>query len=186
VGPTGPAGSGSSSSSGIALFSASKTASNNYVNSDTADILGYQWSIYLNASRNEAPFTDNTPKMPFTLPTPTSVNSSNPISILNCGNAFSAPLGSQWIVQMEVNYQGGSATNTNYVYIEVRTTNSYALKTTHVVNFGITTGYVVTNTFTVYFAKTTELTFNASALVDAPTGKNYKIQSIQLYFTRIA
>jgi len=87
---------------------------------------------------------------------------------------------------MAVNYQGGTATNTNYVNIEITNTNTYAFKTTHVVNFGITNGYVVSNTFTVFFAKTTELTFKASALVDAPTGKNYKIQSIQLYFTRIA
>jgi hypothetical protein len=60
----------------------------------------------------------------------------------------------------------------------ITNTNTYAFKTTHVVNFGITNGYVVSNTFTVFFAKTTELTFKASALVDAPTGKNYKIQYI--------
>jgi hypothetical protein len=90
------------------------------------------------------------------------------------------------MVEMVVNYQGGSATNTNYVAIEVTNATRYSLVDTHVVNFAITTGYTISNTFTVYFANTTELTFKASALVDAPTGKNYKIQYIQLYFTRIA
>jgi hypothetical protein len=185
AGPAGPAGSGSSSSSGsIALFSASKPASDNVFNSDTPDIIGYQKVIYLNSSRNETPYTNNTPKLPFTLPTPTS--GTNQITILNCGTAFNAPLGSLWMVEMVVNYQGGSATNTNYVAIEVTNATRYSLVDTHVVNFAITTGYTISNTFTVYFANSTELMFKASALVDAPTGKNYKIQYIQLYFTRIA
>ena len=140
--------------------------------------------IGLNYTRNETPFTDNTPLLPFTLSNPGS--GSSQITILDCGTAFNAPIGSVWMIKMLTLYSGGSATNTNYVDIKVINIGSHQYKNTHFVNFAVPGGHNISDSFTVFFAKDTQLMFQASLLFSAPTGKSCKISYMELLFTRLA
>jgi hypothetical protein len=178
----------SGSSSGIGLFSASKTASTSYINDSTPNTIGYQCFTNLIGTKNYASGA-NGPKLPLTIPwyfDPNGSYNNSVITIMDCKDIFNAPVGSVWMVQLEVSYSGGSATDTNYVNLLLDNSGGTSWSNTRLINFGLTGGHLITETFTMYFAQSTRLVFSATTQNAPPTGKNYKIQYTIFTFTRIA
>jgi len=87
---------------------------------------------------------------------------------------------------MQILFGGGTATDTNWVMLQMRIDGSRGWWNDKFVNFGITPGVSVSATFTVYFAKSTTMTFYAATRFAPPSGKNYKVDAVYLTFTRIA
>ncbi len=95
-------------------------------------------------------------------------------------------MGSLWIVELQVLFGSGTATDTNWVIMQMRIDGARGWWNEQFVNFGITPGFSFMATFTVFLARSTMMTFYAATRNAPPAGKNYKIDAVNLTFTRIA
>ena len=120
--------------------------------------------------------------IPFTIP---SSFTNSTITELDCGAAFNPPFGSLWLAEVTVSYNGSTATDTNYVDFGVVNLGAFSFSRTHFVNFSLHT-YMYRDTFTVFFSSSKRLVFRAQTNSMPPTGKNYKISTLNVMFTRIA
>ncbi len=81
-------------------------------------------------------------------------------------------------VEMGGLYDGGTATDTNWVYLIMADEGTQGWFHHHFVNFNIPGGINFRETFTVFFAQITEMTFYAGTRFVPPPGQNYKILSL--------
>ena len=87
---------------------------------------------------------------------------------------------------MTTSYFASTATNTNYVRLYATNYGGGSWTTTQTVNFAISNGPILTETFVMAFGDNTDLILKAELMFDPPTGKTCIIQYISLLFTRIA
>jgi hypothetical protein len=141
-----------------------------------SSVIGTRFSLFISS---QYPLT-NQNIFPYTIPRNTYT-----MITLNCASLFNATVGSTWIVQMSVSYNGGTAKNINYVNLIAFSVAGTIWSNIQTVNFSIP-DIVTTETFVTCFSSSTDLIIQAGLMVDPPEGKTYKIDYLLLQFTRLA